>query len=197
MQEKSVVTTNKYGKVVMLPPTTNTKPCILIENILREIGAIYATEFYFDVTGLRQTKYDFAIFKSNDDELPVVLLEYDGAAHYATDFYENTGVRPERAKAHVVRSNIRDLKKAQIAMKYNIPVIRLDDHYINCMRDYIISILAVYVDGFDNKNNEIVMIDMLEKYGWDFEYVHPSDMSKAEKERYEKYLEDHDDDWLN
>ena len=30
------------------------------------------------------------------------------------------------------------------------------------------------------------MIDMLERYGFDFDYIPPSDMSRAEKERVEQ-----------
>ena len=35
-------------------------------------------------------------------------------------------------------------------------------------------------------SNEVIMIDMLDRYGFDFEYVHPSDMSRAERARVEE-----------
>ena len=33
------------------------------------------------------------------------------------------------------------------------------------------------------------MIDMLERYGFDFDYIPPSDMSRAESERYKQLLQ--------
>ena len=52
------------------------------------------------------------------------------------------------------------------------------------LRDRILSWVEVFVNEADiRKGNEVIMIDMLERYGFDFDYIPPSNMSRAEKER--------------
>ena len=87
---------------------------------------------------------------------------------------------------HVVRTGISDAIKTALALKYNVPYLRINSHHMPHLRDLLIAYIEVVVNKIDclkNSNNEIIMIDMLEKYGWDFPYIPPSDMSKAEAER--------------
>ena len=57
------------------------------------------------------------------------------------------------------------------------------------MRDRILAWVEIFVNEADiRKGNEVIMIDMLERYGFDFDYIPPSDMSRAEKERVEQFL---------
>jgi hypothetical protein len=115
---------------------------------------------------------------------PRLFIEYDGEDHYSTDFYRNTGVREERLKAHVVRSAIGDAKKTQMAARFGIPVLRINPLPDEILRDRILSWVEVFVNEADPKQgNEVIMIDMLDKYGFDFDYVPPSDMSRAEEKR--------------
>lgn len=190
------ITTNKYGKTVFLPKTEGTKPELTIAATLDSIGIHQGTEnsdglryemgFFFDETGYRRKKYDLAVLKHGK---PKLLIEYDGEAHYQEAFFESTGVRPERCTAHVVRTGIGEAIKTAIAIKHQVPYIRVNSHHMNHIRDLLIAYIEIVVNEADclkNTNNEVVMIDMLEKYGWDFPYIPPSSPTKAESKRINK-----------
>lgn len=181
MRDHSLTTTNKYGKTVTLPPATGNKGVKRITDILDSCGIPYETEYKIDADGCRRSPFDVAVMK---DGQPRLFIEYDGEDHYSTDFYRNTGVREERLKAHVVRSAIGDAKKTQMAARFGIPVLRINPLPDEILRDRILSWVEVFVnDANPKQGNEVIMIDMLDKYGFDFDYVPPSDMSRAEEKR--------------
>ena len=190
MAKESYITTNKYGKRVFMPRTEGTKPERQIASILESVGIRcdvenddglkYEMGFCFDETGYRRKKYDIAILKYGK---PKLLIEYDGEAHYQESFFKDTGVRPERCTAHVVRSGIADAIKSAIAANHHVAYIRVNKAHMPHIRDLLIAYIEVIVNEMDclkNANNEVVMIDMLEKYGWDFQYIPPSEPTKAE-----------------
>lgn len=191
MAKYSYVTTNKYGKTVFMPKTEGTRPESMIASALDSIGIHQDTEngdglrymmgFFFDEAGSRRKKYDIAILKRGT---PMLLIEYDGEAHYDEGFYESTGVRLERCTAHVVRTGIGEAIKTALAVKHNVPYVRINNAHMKHLRDLLIAYVEIVVNGsfsLKNANNEVLMIDMLEKYGWDFPYVPPSSPSKAER----------------
>ena len=193
MAKNTYITTNKYGKTVFMPRTEGTKPEQKIAEVLDKIGIhqnrvnadglSYTMGFFFDETGYRRKKYDLAILK---DGAPKLLIEYDGEAHYEEEFFESTGVRPERCTAHVVRAGIGEAIKTALAVKQNVPYIRLNSHHMTHIRDLIIAYVEIIVNEANclkNANDEVLMIDMMEKYGWDFPYIPPSAPTKAEAER--------------
>ena len=176
MRAESITTINKYGKEVFLPPQTGSVGARRITAILDECGIPYE-----DADGCRRSPFDIAVLK---DGQPKLFIEYDGEDHYEIDFYLRTGVRPERCKAHVVKSAIADAKKNAIAARFGIPVLRINALPDECLRDRILAWVEVFVNEADTrKGNEVIMIDMLERYGFDFDYIPPSDMSRAEKVR--------------
>ena len=60
-------------------------------------------------------------------------------------------------------------------------VLRVNEMHRDIMRDLILSWLWEFCDQEDEKAKEISMVKMLDKYGWDFEYVRPSETTKAEE----------------
>ncbi len=200
MAQYSYTAVNKYGKKIFFPKTENTIPekaiAASLENIgifqdkPNEDGLTYMMGFFFDETGYRKKKYDVAILK---DGQPRLLIEYDGEAHYTELFYEDMGVRPERCTAHVVRAGISDAIKTAIALKHNVPYIRVNRYHMPHIRDLLIAYIEIIINEKDclkNANNEVVMIDLLEKYGWDFDYIEPSEKTKAEQERISQMMHD-------
>ena len=196
MGSENYTTVNKYGKIVSLPKTEHTKPEVFMTFVLDSIGIhthtpnedglSYVTQFFFDESGYRRKKYDVAILKDSE---PKLLIEYDGEPHYTEQFYEDVGVRPERCTAHVVQTGISDAIKTALALKHNVPYLRINSYHLPHLRDLLIAYIEIIVNGTDclkNANNEIVMINMLEKYGWDFDYVSPSSPTKAEIARIEQ-----------
>ena len=184
MRAESITTINKYGKEVVLPPQTGSVGVRRITASLDECGIPYEEEYRIDADGCRRSPFDIAVLK---DGQPKLFIEYDGEDHYEIDFYLRTGVRPERCKAHVVKSAIADAKKNAIAARFGIPVLRINPLPDEMLRDRILSWVEVFVNVADTrKGNEVIMIDMLERYGFDFDYIPPSDMSRAEKERVEQ-----------
>ena len=193
MAHYDYVTTNKYGKTVYMPKTEGTNPEMQIAAALDSIGIhqdaenadglSYQMGFRFDETGYRRKKYDLAVLKHGH---PKLLIEYDGNGHYQEEFYESTGVRPERCTAHVVRAGIGEAIKTAIAVQHNVPYLRLTSFHMKHIRDLLIAYIEIVVNELNclkNANNEVLMIDMLEKYGWDFPYIAPSAPSKAEIKR--------------
>ena len=174
-------TANKYGITINLPGSKGTKPEKRLEYILGSIGVTFQMQFFFDTPGLRAKKFDAAIFANPTDVVPALLIEYDGAEHYSERFYESMGNRPCRNKAHVVKTNLGDADKARIALNYGIPLLRITPLHEECMRDLILSYVWTFVDNKAEKTREISMVKMLDKYGWDFDYVPPSEPNKAEK----------------
>ena len=184
MRAESITTINKYGKEVFLPPQTGSIGARRITAILDECGIPYEEEYRIDADGCRRSPFDIAVMK---DGQPKLFIEYDGEDHYEIDFYLRTGVRPERCKAHVVKAAIADAKKNAIAARFGIPVLRINPLPDEMLRDRILSWGEVFVNVADTrKGNEVILIDMLERYGFDFDYIPPSDMSRAEKERVEQ-----------
>ena len=131
--------TNKYGIVVNLPGSQETKPEQKIQSILEELGVSYQMGFAFDETGLRKRKFDAAIFRHTGDI--AFLIEYDGAEHYDPEWYKSLGNRQCRNKVHVVRTHLADAEKCRIAAEKGISLLRLNALYDNCMKDVIISCL--------------------------------------------------------
>ena len=173
-----MIVTNKYGKQIDLDKIRQSNGEPAIKKVLDEVGADYKEQWAFDETGLRSKKYDAAVFK--DSGQLAFLIEYDGAAHYSPAYFEQAGVRPERCKMHVVKQHLSDAEKVRIATERGVPLLRIGPQYNGMIRDLIISWVWKFVDGGDPGNNEINGVKMLDKYGWDFDYIPPSDMSKAE-----------------
>ena len=187
MRDRSITTVNKYGKEVILPPQTGNSGVKRITAILDECGIPYEEEYRIDADGCRRSPFDIAVLK---DGKPKLFIEYDGEEHYDSNFYLETGVRPERCKAHVVKAAIADAKKNAIAARFRIPVLRINPLPDEMLRDRILAWVEIFVNEADiRKGNEVIMIDMLERYGFDFDYIPPSDMSRAEKERVEQLLQ--------
>ena len=176
----SKVVVNKYGKEVLLSPTKGTKPELRIASILDELSIPYETDYRFDESGLRSSHFDVAVFSSTDGKL-AFLIEYDGPTHYDEKMFLFLGNRPERNKAHIVKANLADAEKAKIAWKKGIPMLRINKLYDDCLRDLIIAWVWKFIDCSKEKTNEISMIQMLDKYGWDFEYVPQSEPPKKVK----------------
>lgn len=172
------VTTNKYGQTVALPPKDNTKLEKAVESVLKEIGAEYVKQFAFDETGLRAKKFDFAVMKNGRIAF---LIECDGAPHYKEDYYVNCGNRECRAKAHLVKRHLGDAEKDAIALSHGLPLLRINDMHESIIRDLVISWAWQFCDNANEKAKEISMVKMLDKYGWDFDYVRPSETTKAEE----------------
>lgn len=186
MRTESITTINKYGKEVFLPPQTGSVGARRITAILDECGIPYEEEYRIDADGCRRSPFDIAVMK---DGQPKLFIEYDGEDHYESAFYLRTGVRAERCMAHVVKAAIADAKKNAIAARFGIPVLRINALPDECLRDRILAWVEVFVNEADTrKGNEVIMIDMLDRYGFDFDYIPPSDMSRAEKERVEQLL---------
>ena len=137
MRKENYVVVNKYGKECMMPKTESTRPEFYIASVLDSIGIhqdmpnedglTYVPQFYFDETGFRRMKYDFAILRDSE---PKLLLEYDGEPHYTEEFYENTGVRPERCTAHVVRTIIGEARKSALAIKHRVLCVRINSFHM-------------------------------------------------------------------
>lgn len=167
-----------------LPPLTGSKGVKKITAILDECGISYETEYKIDADGCRRSPFDIAVLK---DKEPKLFIEYDGEDHYDSGFFLRTGVREGRCRAHVVKTAISDAKKTAIAARFNIPILRINALPDEILRDRILAWVEVFVNGADTRQgNEVILIDMLDRYGFDFDYIPPSDMSRAEKERYEQ-----------
>ena len=187
MRDHSITTVNKYGKEVQIPPQTGNTGVRRITGILDECGISYEEEYRIDAEGCRRYAFDIALLKDGE---PRLFIEYDGEDHYDSGFFLRTGVREGRCKAHVVRTAIGDAKKTAIAARFGIPVLRINALPDEILRDRILAWTEVYVNEADiRKGNEVIMIDMFERYGFDFDYIPPSVMSAAEKERYEELIE--------
>ncbi|HUM84098.1 MAG TPA: hypothetical protein PLN48_10025 [Lachnospiraceae bacterium] len=184
MREHSIQVTNKYGKQVTLPPTTGNSGVSRITQILDECGIDYKTEYRIDADGCRRSPFDIAVMKNGE---PKLFIEYDGTEHFDSSFYLRTGVRAERCKAHVIKAAIAEAKKDMIARRFNIPVLRISESQDDLLRDRVLAWVEVFVNDADVRaGNEVIMIDFLDRYGFDFPYIPPSDMSKGEKARVEE-----------
>ena len=173
-----MVTVNKYGKTIFLPGKEDTGLEKIAESVLKEAGADYIKQFAFDETGLRAKKFDFAVLKNGRI---VFLIECDGAPHYKEEYYVSCGNRECRAKAHLVKRHLGDAEKDAIAVRHGLPLLRINEMHREIMRDLILAWVWQFCDQADEKAKEISMVKMLDKYGWDFEYVRPSDTTKAEE----------------
>ncbi len=170
---------NKYGKIVHLPDTKNTFLENEVEHVLEELGVDYQKQYSFDEKGIRRYKYDFAVM---DNGLPKLLIEADGEPHYSPDFFRSTGVRDCRCDAHVVKTMMSDANKDRIAAQKNIPLLRIRKEHLDNLRRLLISYIAITVDGISYSDcPEAAMVMAMDKYGWDFEYVYPSELSRKEE----------------
>lgn len=174
----SIDVTNKYGKKVRLPESSDTKAERDIAKVLDAIGVSYTKQFYFDEKGLRNKKYDFAVM--NGDDI-VFLIEFDGPCHYDPKFYTESGNREERAICHVTRRMISDAEKDKLAFSKGIPILRIYYPQLKTLRELILSYVWVFIDGNRESAKEISMVNMFDKYGWTFDYVQPSEPGKKEK----------------
>lgn len=172
------ITTNKYGQTIVLPNKEDTGLERIVESVLIEASADYIKQFAFDKTGLRAKKFDFAVIKNRQIAF---LIECDGAPHYTEEYYVSCGNRECRAKAHLVKRHLGDAEKDAIAVRHGLPLLRVNEMHRDIMRDLILSWLWEFCDQADEKAKEISMVKMLDKYGWDFEYVRPSETTKAEE----------------
>lgn len=173
------VVKNKYDKVVYLPNHSKTKEECYVEQILKDLNVEFLSQFFFDEAGFRRMKYDFAVL--GEDARPAFLIEVDGPDHYSEQFYISTGVRPERAKAHVVKRNIGDAEKDRVALEHGLIVLHVNACNKDNMRDLIISYIWKFVDKHIQETVEVSMHKMLSKYGFDFEYIIPSELGKEEE----------------
>lgn len=188
MRNRSLSTVNKYGKSITLPPQTGNRGVRRITAILHQCGIDYETEYVIDADGCRRSPFDVALMK---DGAPVLFIEYDGSDHFDSGFFMDTGVRPERCTAHVVKTAIGEAKKTALAAKHGIPVMRINELHTESLRDRLLAWTELFVNGADaTKGNEVLMVDMLDRYGFDFPYIPPSDMGRKENARIEKLYAD-------
>lgn len=159
---------NKSGEKVPVFKSKNNKFENNIEEILTNIGVDYVSQFYFDETGLRKHKYDFAVMKN--DKTVGFLIECDGPSHYDEQYYRMCGTPENRTAIHVIRQQLSDAEKTKIAMKYNVPILRVTSLFEKCMRDVILTWIWTFIDETTISNKELSAIGMFEKYGWDFPY---------------------------
>ena len=174
-----MITKNKYGKEISLPDRSDTKLETLVEAVLIETDVDYIKQFAFDETGLRAKKFDFAILSNSHIAF---LIECDGAPHYNESFYVSCGNRECRAKAHLVKRHLGDAEKDFIAISHGLPLLRINEGHELICRDLVLSYIWQFCDKENEKTKEISMVKMLDKYGWDFDYVQPSELTKAEEQ---------------
>lgn len=176
-------TVNKYGNEIELDATQDTFP--VKENICSILEACnipYKTEWNFNGKGLKQLKYDVAVFDGGDSDTPCLLIEYDGPGHYDPSYYSRCGVRKVRLKAHVVAAALGEARKLQVALQYKVPLIRITKLHLPMLRDILLSYISTFTGELPATNSrEIKMVTMLDRYGWDFTYVEKSDPTKEEK----------------
>jgi hypothetical protein len=170
--------TNKYGKEIDLETLRRSPGESKLRQILGDLGVSWAPQWAFDETGLRRSKYDAAVFRK--DGQVAFLVEYDGAVHYDPAWFEKAGVRPERCRMHVAKQMLSDARKAEIAAKKRVPLLRINPLQDAEMRSLLISWVWSFVDGTSTKNTEINAVSMFDRYGWDFDYVEPSETGKEE-----------------
>lgn len=177
---------NKYGIKIDLPTNKTTNPVKVMDKILSEANIPHELEY--KLNSCKRQPFDIAIMKNGK---PCLLIEYDGEPHYDSDYYVRMGNRPERSISHVVRSGIGDAKKLMQAYMNGIPCVRFNNLHMKHIRDLLLAYVSVFYDGIDLKQgNEVLLIDMLDKYGWDFEYIEPSSKSKAESLRIQQHNHD-------
>ena len=82
--------------------------------------------------------------------------------------------------------NLGDAEKARIALDKGMPLLRINSLQERSVRDLILSYVWTFIDNSNEQAKEISMVKMLDKYGWDFDYVQPSTLTKAE----ESFLKD-------
>lgn len=171
-----MITTNKYGKEIFLPDRSDTTLEKIVEAVLVEANIDYIKQFAFDETGLRAKKYDFAILSGHQIAF---LIECDGAPHYSESFYVDCGNRECRAKAHLVKRHLRDAEKDFIAMSHGLPLLRINEGHESICRDLVLAYVWQFCDKANKETKEISMVKMLDKYGWDFDYIQPSEPTKT------------------
>lgn len=179
---------NKYGKEIDLDALRHSAGEDKLKKLLPEFGVKWREQFAFDETGLRRHKYDAAVFR--EDGSLAFLIEYDGAPHWSAEWYEKAGTRPERCRMHVAKQMLSDAYKAEIAAKKGIPLLRINPMQDKEMHSLLVSWIWRFVDGDVHKSNEINAVKMMDKYGWEFSYIPPSEPSKDEARFLDERLND-------
>lgn len=179
---------NKYGKEIDLDALRHSAGEDKLKKVLNEIGVCWTPQWAFDQTGLRRSKYDAAVFRPSGEL--AFLIEYDGAPHYDPEWYEKAGVRPERCRMHVVKQMLSDANKARIARDAGIPLLRISSVQDSEMRSLLLCWVWTFVNKETDRCTEISAVTMFDKYGWDFEYVSPSEPSKTEAAFLESRMND-------
>lgn len=181
---------NKWGKEITLASTENTYGERVLMSMLKAMGSHRIEMGFTYPTPYRRNKFDIAIFKSGED-MPSLLVEYDGAPHSDSQFYFDNGNRPCRNDIHVMKTMRADAIKYQIAEKFGAHVLRVSYKELED-RAYVRRKLAIYmalfVDGVEEKSPEVFIAKVREMYLLDMPYVVPSDCSKAEAAHVE-YME--------
>lgn len=179
---------NKYGKEIDLEALRRSPGEDKLKRVLDDLGVRWTPQWAFDETGLRRSKYDAAVFRP--DGSLAFLVEYDGAAHYDPSWFERAGVRPARCRMHVAKQMLSDANKAATAANKGIPLLRICPLQDAEMRSLLISWVWLFVDGGCSKNAEVNAVSMFDRYGWDFDYIQPSELSKEERTFLEARLND-------
>lgn len=179
---------NKYGKEIDLEALRYSAGEEKMKKLLQEFGVEWKAQYAFNETGLRRHRYDAAVFRS--DGSLAFLIEYDGAPHWSPEWYEKAGTRPQRCRMHVAKQMLSDAFKAEIATKKGVPLLRMDPLQDNEMRALLLSWIWRFVENDHSKSNEINAVKMMDKYGWDFPYVPPSNPSKEEAQFINEWLND-------
>lgn len=173
---------NKWGKEITLAPTGNTYGERVIVSMLKTMGQHRIEMGFSYPTPYRRNKFDIAVFKDGED-MPSLLIEFDGEPHSDSQFYLDNGNRPCRNDVHVMKTMRSDAIKYKIAEKFGAHVLRvLYEELKN--REYVRRKLAIYmalfVDDLEEKSPEVFIAKVREMYLADMPYVVPSSCSKAE-----------------
>lgn len=171
---------NKYGKEIDLDALRRSPGEEALTKLLDELGVKYKAQWFFDETGHRRQKYDFAVFRETDDT-PAFLIEYDGAPHFDSGWYEKAGTRPERCRMHVAKQMLSDALKTQVATMHGIPVLRINPMQNAEMRSLITAWVYLFVNQGEANSLEIAAIEMFDAFGWPFEFVERSEPTKKEQ----------------
>lgn len=74
------------------------------------------------------------------------------------------------------------LFRTNSAISHGLPLLRINEGHELICRDLVLSYIWQFCDKENGKTKEISMVKMLDKYGWDFDYVQPSKLTKADEQ---------------
>ena len=92
----------------------------------------------FILSSERKCRFDFAVFKNKEDNIPTFFIEYNGSQHY---FSRNSGWNTEENYNLTIQ---RDSEKAALCEKYNIPLEIIPYTEFNNLESIITSLLNKY-----------------------------------------------------